>query len=248
MVETPVREEHHGLSHILVEDHEWAWRFALVLWAIAGSLFVAMAIPPVRDAIQTMDEWVYDTTYPIKIAAITPIAHFLNFIGGGLFAWPLRAAVTLVLVGKKRWEAVAAWLTALVLSEPFIWALKTLYGRERPPEALVEVASASFPSGHAIAGAVMAVGIVVAFVPAGPERRNLELIAAGFAFVMGGSRIYLGAHYLTDVIAGVAFGAAAAVGAAVIVHRFFVRRFVQQRQSAYQRLKDRRRQRREAAS
>lgn len=240
MVETQ-RREHHGLSHLLVDDHEWAWRFALVLWAVAGSLFIAMVIPPVREVILSFDDWFYETTYPIKIGVVTAIAYFLNFIGGGLFAWPFRAAVTAILVAKRRWEAVAAWLLALAFSEPFIWFLKTAYGRDRPPEALVEATSGSFPSGHSIGGAVMAVGLVVAFIPAGPERRNLEMVAAGFAFIMGGSRIYLGAHYMTDVIAGVAFGAAAAIGAAVIVHRFYVRRFIRQRAEAFRVLRERQR-------
>ena len=233
MVEMTAKEEEHGLGHILVEDHEWAWRFALVLWAVAGLLFVAMAIPAIRDVVLEIDDWFYETTYPVKIGAITAIAWFLNFIGGGLFAWPFRVAIASFLFAKKRWEAFYAWILALVLSEPFIWLLKNLYGRERPPEALVEATSGSFPSGHSIGGAVMAVGLVVAFVPAGPERRNLEIVAAGFAFIMGGSRMYLGAHYLTDVVAGVAFGAAAAIGAAVLVHRFYLRRFINEREEAY---------------
>ncbi len=233
MVDSTVREEHQGLSHILVDDHEWAWRFALGLWAVAGFLFVLMTITPIRDVIFAMDDWIYETTYPVKIGVVTGLAWFLNFIGGGLFAWPFRTVIALILAAKKRWEAFYAWLLALALSEPFIWLLKNLYGRERPPEALVEATSGSFPSGHAIGGAVMAVGLVVAFVPAGPERRNLEIVAAGFAFVMGGSRMYLGAHYLTDVISGVAFGAAAAIGAAVIVHRSFLRRFIKEREVAY---------------
>jgi len=214
-------------------------RFALVLWAVAGMLFVAFAIPPVRDVLFSMDEWIYDTTYPIKIGVLTAAAYTLNFIGSGLFAWPFRLLITLILAGKRRWDAVAAWLLALALSEPFIWSLKALYGRARPPEALVETVSASFPSGHAIGGAVMAVGLVIAFVPAGPARRNLELVAAGFALIMGGSRIYLGAHYFTDVLAGVAFGSAAAIGAAVLVHRFLLRRFVRHRQSALEALQAR---------
>ncbi len=75
--------------------------------------------------------------------------------------------------------------------------------------------------------------------PAGPARRNLEITAAGFAFVMGASRIYLGAHYFTDVVAGVAFGAAAAIGAAVVVHRFYLHRFIKQREAAYRALQAR---------
>lgn len=238
MIERPVKEEHDGLSHVLVDDHEWAWRFALILWAVAGSLFVAVAIPPIRDTIFSFDEVFYDRTYPIKAGLLTAAAWVLNFIGGGLFAWPFRLLITGILAAKRRWEAVAAWLLALALSEPFIWIFKNAYGRERPPQALVEASSGSFPSGHAIGGAVMAVGLVVAFVPAGPERRNLEVLAAAFAFVMGGSRIYLGAHYFTDVVAGVAFGAAAAIGAAVLVHRFFVKRSMADRAEALRLLEE----------
>lgn len=231
--------DQHGLSHHLVHDHVVAWRLALVFWVIAGSLFIGMAIPAARDQLFSLDNWFYEATYPIKIGVATWIARVLNFVGGGLFAWPFRLGVTLLLASKRRWEAVAAWLLALALSEPFIWILKNAYGRARPPVALVEATSGSFPSGHAIGGAVMAVGLVVVFIPAGPERRNLELVAAAFALVMGGSRIYLGAHYLTDVVAGVAFGAAAAVGSAVLVHRFYVRRFIRQREEAFRALQAR---------
>jgi len=230
--EHPEGEEHHVLSHLLLDDHVWAWRFSLGLWAIALSLLIAMAIQPIRDVIFAFDDWLYDTTYPVKIGALTSVARFLSFIGSGIFVWPLRAIVTLVLISKRRWQAVAAWVLAIVVSEPFIWILKNAYGRERPPLALVDTASASFPSGHAIGGAVIAVGLVVAFVPAGPARRNLEIVAAGFALLMSASRVYLGAHFLTDVVAGVAFGAAVAIGAAVVVHRFYLRRFIGEREEA----------------
>ncbi len=238
--ESPAEEEHHGISHLLLDDHVWAWRFSLVLWAVAASLLIAVAIPPLRDAVFAADDWFYETTYPIKIGAVTTMARFLNFIGSGVFAWPFRAVVTVVLVSKRRWQAVAAWVLAIAVSEPFIWILKNAYGRERPPVALVEATSGSFPSGHAIGGAVIAVGLVVAFVPAGPARRNLEIVAAGFALFMGASRVYLGAHYLSDVVAGVAFGAAVAVGSAVVVHRFYLRRFVREREEALRVLQARR--------
>ena len=238
--EQSAEEEHHFFSHLLLDDHVWAWRLSLVLWAIALSLFVAVAIPPIRDGIFAFDEWFYDTTYPIKTAALTRIARFLNFVGSGVFIWPFRAIITLVLASKRRWQAVAAWVLAIALSEPFIGLLKYAYGRTRPPVALVEATSGSFPSGHAIGGAVMAVGLVVAFVPAGPARRNLEIVAAGFALFMSASRIYLGAHFLSDVVAGVAFGSAVAIGAAVVVHRFYLRRFIREREDALLALQARR--------
>jgi len=44
------------------------------------------------------------------------------------------------------------------------------------------------------------------------------MIAAGFAVMMGVSRVYLRAHWLSDVVAGVALGAAVAIGVAVVMH------------------------------
>ena len=119
-----------------------------------------------------------------------------------------------------RWAAISAWWLAILLSEPLIGSLKAAYGRPRPPEALVEEVTGSFPSGHAVAGAVVAISLVIVLVPAGPARRNLEIAAAVFAVLMAGTRVYLGAHWLTDVFGGVALGAACAIGSAAIVHRY----------------------------
>jgi undecaprenyl-diphosphatase len=67
-----------------------------------------------------------------------------------------------------------------------------------------------------VAGAAVAVALVLAFFPAG-ERRKWEWAAAGFAFVMGFSRVYLNAHWFSDVVAGVLLGSGIAIGAAVLV-------------------------------
>jgi undecaprenyl-diphosphatase len=212
--------EHHGIDHLLLDDHIWAERVAILLWAIAGLSFVAMALSPTRDVIDRVDQWFYDQTFPIKWGPFTAISHGLAFLGSWVFVWPLRLVVSVVLYAKKRWVALGAWLVPVLLSEPLISSLKAAYDRPRPPEALVEVASAAFPSGHAIAGAVVAISLVIVLVPAGPARRNLEIAAAGFAVLMAGSRIYLGAHWLTDVFGGVALGAACAIGGAAIVNRY----------------------------
>jgi len=70
----------------------------------------------------------------------------------------------------------------------------------------------------------MAVAAVIVLVPAGPKRRNLEMMAAAFAIIMALSRVYLRAHWLSDVAAGAALGAAIALGAAALMHRIDDRR------------------------
>jgi membrane-associated phospholipid phosphatase len=75
----------------------------------------------------------------------------------------------------------------------------------------------SFPSGHAVAGAATAVALVLVLLPAGPARRRWELAAVAFAFVMAMSRVYLQAHWFSDVVAGVLLGTGVALGTAGIV-------------------------------
>ena len=67
-------------------------------------------------------------------------------------------------------------------------------------------AAPSFPSGHAIAGAVTAFGLVVVLLPASPRRWVAIGFASAFAGLMAISRTSLAAHWLTDTIAGACIG------------------------------------------
>jgi undecaprenyl-diphosphatase len=211
---------HHGIEHLLLGDHRWAERIAVLLWAVSGALFVAMAIPATRDVIDAFDQWFYDATYPIKWGLLTAVSRGMAFLGSAVFIWPFRLVVTAYLYVKRSRAALSAWVLAILFSEPLIGTMKAAYGRPRPPSDLVVEVTGSFPSGHAVAGAVTAISLVIVLVQPGPARRNLEIAAAGFAVLMAGTRVYLGAHWLTDVFAGVALGAACAIGAAAIVQRF----------------------------
>ena len=221
MSKSELQEPDHGIDQFILENHRWAERIAVAAWVVAGLLFAAMAIGPVRDAVESFDRWFYDLVYPIKWGPLTGFSRVLAFMGSVWFVWPLRIVVTGVLLARKRRVALAAWIVPIVISEPLIGLLKAAYGRARPPEALVEEVTGAFPSGHAVAGAVVALSLVIVLVPRGAARRNLEMAAAGFAVLMAGSRIYLGAHWLTDVLAGVALGAACAIGGAALVQRWF---------------------------
>ncbi|MBI3648582.1 MAG: phosphatase PAP2 family protein [Actinobacteria bacterium] len=128
----------------------------------------------------------------------------------------MRGAASVVLAVRRRWHRFAAFVLTWVSSEVLLTAMKAYFHRGRPPGPLVAVRGYSFPSGHAVAGAAMAVALVLAFIPSGPRRRKWEWIAVAFSFVMAFSRVYLVAHWLSDVVAGVLLGAGIAIGSAAL--------------------------------
>jgi len=91
--------------------------------------------------------------------------------------------------------------------------LKVLFGRERPDMAYraVEAVNASFPSGHAMMSAVVFLTLG-ALASRFAERKRLKALALGSAvflsLLVGLSRIYLGVHWASDVLAGWCVGAA----------------------------------------
>ena len=162
------------------------------------------------------DASVYRWMDDIRVAPLTLLFRFLNVAGGGIVTIPLRTVVTAYLALRRRWRKTAAFALTWITSEIALTVLKIYFHRGRPELPLVITRGFSFPSGHAVAGAAMAVGIVLAFFPAG-ERRRWEWVAAAFAFVMAFSRVYLNAHWFSDVAAGVLLGSGIAIGFAVLV-------------------------------
>lgn len=109
------------------------------------------------------------------------------------------------------------WLLALLLSVPGGMLLNVLlkytFERARPSfeEPLVTLATYSFPSGHA-SGATFLYGLVAAWLVCSwrswSARMAVVAIAVGMVVLVALSRVYLGAHYLSDVLAGIVEGCA----------------------------------------
>ena len=205
----------------LFDDPRWAIGGAVALYVSAAVLMIWMALG--RSTLQPLDDSFHDSMVSIESGGLTFFAKAFNYLGSTWVTLPLRVGVAVLLWAQKRWEWLTVWLASIVVAEVSVTLFKVLYDRPRPIDPLVSTTGASFPSGHAIAGAVTAVALVIVFLPAGPHRRIWELLAVGFAFFMAMSRTYLRAHWLTDVIAGTLLGAAAAVGVATVVHIWWLR-------------------------
>ena len=208
----------------MLTDHRRAIGWAVVLLGAMVFVFVAVGRHPPSLAPATtfpfVGEWdlmVFHWADDVRNQVLTWLARFLNVLGGGLVTIPLLIGVSVWLVVRTRWRALAAWLLTWAVAELVLAGAKPFFHRGRPPDPLAEVVGFSFPSGHAVAGAATAVALVLVLLPAGPKRRRWELAAVAFAFVMALSRVYLQAHWFSDVVAGVLLGAGVALGSAGLV-------------------------------
>jgi len=132
----------------------------------------------------------------------------------------LVVVIHLFLIGRQR----TGWFLALSVIGGTIMSttLKSFYDRPRPDlTGVARVFTASFPSGHATVSAVvyLTLGALLAEMA---ERRSQQVLYLGsaifLAVIVGMSRVYLGVHYPTDVIAGWSIGAGWALAWTLAAH------------------------------
>ncbi|HEV7177304.1 MAG TPA: phosphatase PAP2 family protein [Solirubrobacteraceae bacterium] len=178
--------------------------FAAVLAATigAGELLELAERPDGSTAFdRSVTSWFVDH----RASWLTTVARALSTIGSQKVLIPLVAVVAIVVVARRALEPavllVVIWAGAIEL-----YALaKHVVGRPRPPMHLwlTSASSTAFPSGHATQSlsTFAALALVAAVVVSTPRRPALA-VAAVIAAGVGCSRVYLGVHWATDVLAG----------------------------------------------
>jgi membrane-associated phospholipid phosphatase len=209
----PVRREEHLLLAYPGRDIA----VTAVTVVLTAAAFAAVASQGVLAHIQHVDNAWLRLMVTHRSAPVTELAKFLNFLGLVSVTLPVRIVIAGYLALRRRWWHLAAFVTAIVMSEALIGTLKGIYDRARPPGSLVATSGASFPSGHSIAATVTVVAAVIALVPPGRRRVWWGAAAVAFSALMALSRAYLAAHWLSDAIAGVLLGTSCALLAALVV-------------------------------
>lgn len=142
---------------------------------------------------------------------------------GAMTAFTVLAVTLLSVRGRARPAMVLA--AAMALSTGAAQAIKALVARPRPPVSplIAFPDTMSFPSGHTVAATVLFGCLAVFLVRSGAPRATRVAGAIGLvsiAVLVGASRVWLGVHWPTDVLAGWALGAAFVLGAAVLLRRW----------------------------
>jgi undecaprenyl-diphosphatase len=183
--------------------------------AVGGAwAFIEIADEVLEGDTQQFDNWAIrtlrtptDLGRPLGPTWLHEVGRDVTALGGVfvLTLVTLGVAGYFLMVGKRHgmWLVLAATAGGLVTST----ALKSAFDRERPDLVphLSVVHTSSFPSGHAMLSAVvyLTLGVLLArLVPHRGVKIYFIIIAALLTGMVGVSRIYMGVHYPTDVLAG----------------------------------------------
>jgi membrane-associated phospholipid phosphatase len=143
----------------------------------------------------------------------TLLMSAVTWLGGAQVLLAITLLAALALLVRRRVAHAALMGAALAGSEALNWALKAAFERPRPSfsDPLATAAGFSFPSGHAMVS--LSVYGALAFViaaSAGSRRAQLLVVISATVLVLaiGFSRVYLGVHYASDVLAAYSAGLA----------------------------------------
>ena len=205
-------------------NHRRVFGYAALLLLAMATIFVGVGRHPGQpgtdttwQAIGNFDDSVYSWIQAHRADLATTISKGLSYVGSGIVTIPFRIAIAIYLLVQRRRRAFATWVITWTVAEVGLTLAKAWYMRTRPPNPLVVTHDFSFPSGHAVATASIAVALVLVTMPYGKRRRKWEFAAAAAAFIMDLSRVYLNAHWFSDVVAGTLLGAGVALGTAALV-------------------------------
>ena len=178
-----------------------------VLFHSQNSMTALAVANPFWSADQSIATWFHEHLTPVFVSVLRAFTEF----GSGEWIGIIMFAVTLFFAWKRWWPSLVTLIVAvpggMLLNE---W-VKVLVHRHRPfvDGPFVDWSGYSFASGHTI-GATLLYGQLLLFVLPALKTRHWRLLciisAMSLVLLVGFSRIALGAHFLTDVLAAIVFG------------------------------------------
>lgn len=159
-----------------------------------------------------------------------PVLNELMIDASYLCIWQVLVAggiaASLWLLASKRWFLTAIIWLSLLGNGLIVWACKAVFARSRPDQvqALLPATGYSFPSGHTFASLAFygLLGLMLVLsVRSGLKRWALTVGIAGISGLVGFSRVYVGAHWPTDVLGSWLLGVAwlSLLGMLIMHHR-----------------------------
>ncbi len=166
-----------------------------------------------HDPLFRIDTQVADWFHSHATNAATHVAWVVTFFGSVGFLTGASLVVALFLLWRRNWYRLLALALVMGGGSLLNIAIKTLFHRQRPvfENPLATLTSYSFPSGHTM-GSTLFYGLLALFIAVYSKRWSRRVLAVLVAFLIvlliALSRVYLGLHYLSDLMGAMAAGLA----------------------------------------
>jgi len=196
----------------------------LAIAAVGSFAFAANAITLHDKALVSGDRTAFRWADEVRSGTLDDIARALTHLGSLPVAGAATALAVVVLLIRRRITESVTLVAALALTCVAVHVAKAAVDRARPPDSLVDTAGQSYPSGHAAyAFAWIAIALVLTRTLPGLARTTAGIVAGiVLAVAIGLTRVFLRAHYLSDVVGGVGLAATiyavAGMAGLVVVH------------------------------
>jgi undecaprenyl-diphosphatase len=177
------------------------------------SAFVAISEEVAEDALAAVDRRILVALAAIRTPGLTTAALDVTALGSPVVLALVTVVLTVALWRMRRRRAALTLVVAAVGAGAWTSSLKRVFGRHRPVDvvAIACAAGPSYPSGHALASAAI-YGTAALLLGAAARRAADRLLVGACTLLLlaaiGASRVYLGVHFPTDVLAGDCAGAA----------------------------------------
>ena len=175
----------------------------MIIFYIAIGLFILLTILTATDIIDPMDNVIESFVIGIRSERLTSIMMVITNLSRAYFLISVSVILLFILKNKKNALLIIVNLTTIFLSSQL---LKFIFHRARPDgEHIISTLGYSYPSGHAMVSMAYFSFILYLINKKVTKKRHrtiLTFITGITVFLIGFSRIYLGVHYTSDVLAG----------------------------------------------
>lgn len=188
---------------------------------VAAGLFVKVAEDVVTRESTAFDRTVSLALHQLANPALERVMRAFSTIGSAPVVLPIVVLVVAWCLKRKDYRAAATFAAVAMATEGLNAVLKVAFQRARPSLWTVATLHAySFPSGHAMAAVAIYGMVAIVAVRLRPRAaRPAEIGMPLLALLIGVSRVYLGVHWATDVLAGFAAGAFLLSGGVYFLYR-----------------------------